>query len=206
MGPIPYRIETERLVVRCWEPRDAPLLKAALDASLDHLRPWMPWAAFEPSPLDEVVERLRRFRGQFDLDQDHVMGVLTPDEGEAVGGTGFHARQGPNALEIGYWIAAAQEGRGLMSEAVAALTHAAFELVGVDRVTIVCDPANVRSAGVPRRLGFVEEGVLRARIERGDGRSSDALSFSLFPEEFRASPCASARYRAFDAAGRELVA
>jgi hypothetical protein len=37
----PYRIETERLVVRCWEPRDAPLLKEAVDASLDHLRPWM---------------------------------------------------------------------------------------------------------------------------------------------------------------------
>ena len=27
--PAPYRIETERLVIRCYEPRDAPLLKAA---------------------------------------------------------------------------------------------------------------------------------------------------------------------------------
>ena len=40
----PYRIVTERLVLRCWEPRDAAALKEAVDASLDHLRPWMPWA------------------------------------------------------------------------------------------------------------------------------------------------------------------
>lgn len=54
-SPVPrgpaYRIHTQRLVVRCWEPRDAPLLKAVLDESLDHLRPWMPWAQNEPEPL-----------------------------------------------------------------------------------------------------------------------------------------------------------
>lgn len=37
-----YRIVTPRLVIRCWNPPDAPLLKAAIDASLDHLRAWMP--------------------------------------------------------------------------------------------------------------------------------------------------------------------
>ncbi len=50
--PPPYRIRTERLTIRCWEPRDASLLKDALDSSLDHLRPWMPWALEEPRPLD----------------------------------------------------------------------------------------------------------------------------------------------------------
>ena len=205
MRTVPYRIETERLVLRCYEPRDAPLLKAALDASLDHLRPWLPWAAHEPSPVDEIVERLRRFRGQFDLDQDHIMGIFVPDGSELVGGTGFHPRQGPNALEIGYWIAAAHEGRGLMTEAVGALTAVAIDLVGVERVTIVCDPANLRSAAVPRRLGYVEEGTLRGRLERADGRSADALSFSMFAAEFRDSPCARVVYRALDAAGAPVV-
>src|SRR5262249_24384090 len=40
----PYRIVTERLVLRCWEPSDAAALKEAVDASIDHLLPWMPWA------------------------------------------------------------------------------------------------------------------------------------------------------------------
>ena len=75
--PPPYVVRTERLTIRCWDPRDAPLLKEALDTSLEHLRPWMPWAMDEPKPLDEKVELLRRFRGQFDLGEDFVYGVFT---------------------------------------------------------------------------------------------------------------------------------
>jgi hypothetical protein len=39
-GPA-YRIHTKRLIIRCWRPKDAPLLKLAIDESLDHLRQWM---------------------------------------------------------------------------------------------------------------------------------------------------------------------
>ena len=53
-GPA-YRIHTQRLVLRCWQPTDAPLLKAAIDANLEHLRPWLPWAQYEPDrpPQDD---------------------------------------------------------------------------------------------------------------------------------------------------------
>src|SRR5215213_10034403 len=132
----PYRIETERLVLRCWEPRDAPLLKQSVDASLDHLRPWMPWALDEPQTLDEKIELLRSFRGQFDLDQNFVYGVFSPDESEAVGGTGLHPRVGDGGLEIGYWVSAAAVGRGYATEVAAALTRIAFALPEVDRVHI----------------------------------------------------------------------
>jgi hypothetical protein len=33
-----YRIVTERLLLRCYDPTDAPILKAAIDGSLEHLR------------------------------------------------------------------------------------------------------------------------------------------------------------------------
>ena len=65
-----YRIETDRLVIRCYQPTDAVLLKQAIDESLDHLRPWMPWAMEEPETVEEKVARLRRFQGQFDLGND----------------------------------------------------------------------------------------------------------------------------------------
>jgi len=84
----PYRVETERLVVRCWEPRDAPLLRDAVDSSLGHLQPWMPWALEEPKPLEDTVELLRTFRGRFDLGQDFVYGIFSADERVALGGTG----------------------------------------------------------------------------------------------------------------------
>jgi RimJ/RimL family protein N-acetyltransferase len=108
----PYRIVTERLVLRCWDPRDAPLLKNAVDSSLDELRPWMPWAADEPQSLEEKVEHLRRSRGRFDLGEAFVYGIFDRDEREVVGGTGFHARIAPDALELGYWIRSSHVGGG----------------------------------------------------------------------------------------------
>lgn len=45
-GPA-YRIHTRRLVLRCWEPRDAPLLMAAIAVNLEHLRPWLLWVQHE---------------------------------------------------------------------------------------------------------------------------------------------------------------
>src|SRR5262249_38083416 len=60
----PYRLESERLVIRCWSPEDAPLLKDAVDRSLEHLRPWMPWTPDEPEELEVVAARLRGFRAR----------------------------------------------------------------------------------------------------------------------------------------------
>jgi hypothetical protein len=45
----PYRIVTERLILRCYDPTDAPLLKPAIDGSLEHLRAWMPGRTTTPS-------------------------------------------------------------------------------------------------------------------------------------------------------------
>jgi RimJ/RimL family protein N-acetyltransferase len=202
----PYRIVTERLVLRCWDPRDAPLLEDALHSSLDHLRPWMPWAADEPRPIRERVALLRRFRGQFDVGQDFVYGVFAADESEVVGGTGLHTRVGEDALEIGYWIRASRIGRGLATELTAALTRVAFELCGVDRVEIRVDPANVASAAIPRKLGFAEEATLRRRLPAGrDAAPRDVVVFALFGDTFPASSAAAARLEAYDALGERVL-
>ena len=202
----PYAIRTERLLLRCWEPADAPALKDAVDSSLEHLREWMPWAHADPQPLEEKVALLRRFRGGFDLDQDYVYGVLDGGDGSVVGGTGLHTRIGEDAFEIGYWIRESRIGEGLATETSAALTRVAFELCGVDRVEIRVEPANERSTAIPRKLGYVEEATLRRRLDAGEGHERrDAIVFSLFRDGYEASPCAAAPVEAFDAAGARVL-
>jgi RimJ/RimL family protein N-acetyltransferase len=199
-----YRIETERLVVRCWEPRDAALLKAAVDASLDHLRE-MPWRRFEPQTLDEKIELLRQMRGKFDLGQDFTYGILDAREQQALGGTGLHTRVGGGAREIGYWIHAAHVGHGYATEATAALVRVGFELEKLQRIEIHCGTANVRSQAVARKLGFHHEATLRARGEDATGQPRDTMIWSLFADEYAQSPSASRTLRAFDAAGRQIL-
>jgi RimJ/RimL family protein N-acetyltransferase len=202
----PYRIETERLVLRCYEPNDALLLKEAIDSSLDHLRPWMTWAKDEPQPLEQKVELLRVFRGEFDLGRNFTYGVFEPDESLVLGGAGLHPRGGEGSLEIGYWVRADAIGRGLATEITAVLTRAGIEKSGLTRVDIQIDPANERSLKIPRKLGFAEEGRLRRRLEpHGDGGPRrDSLMFTMLAEELAGSPCVNYGYRAYDALGNEL--
>ena len=201
----PYAIRTERLLLRCWDPADAAGLKDAVDSSLDHLRPWMPWAWDDPQPVEAKVALLRTFRGRFDLGQDFVYGVFARDDEEVVGGTGLHPRVGPGALEIGYWIRSSRIGRGYATELSAALTRVAFEVCGVDRVEIRVDPANAASLAVPRRLGYPQEARLARRLPARDGALRDAVVFTLFRAAYEGTPSAAAGVEAFDAAGVRVV-
>jgi RimJ/RimL family protein N-acetyltransferase len=204
----PYRIETDRLVIRCWQPSDAPLLKDAVDTSLEHLRPWMPWAHDDPQPVENKMELLRGFRSRFDAGDDFVYGIFSRDESEAVGGTGLHPRVGDDAFEIGYWIRSSAVGKGLATETAAALTRVAFDLAAVERVELHVDPANEASCRVARKLGYGEEARLRRRLPDvvPNGPKRDEIIFSMFAEEFAdsAAGAISRDVAAFDALGRSL--
>lgn len=208
-GPA-YRIETNRLVLRCWEPADAALLKEAVEESLEHLLPWMPWAKEEPTDLQTKIDRLRSFRGNFDLGQDFVYAIFDQDESAVLGGTGLHTRiekTAPEfaAREIGYWIHKDHINQGLATEVSAALTRVAFEIDQVDRVEIHCEPQNVRSAAVPRKLGYKHEATLARRLRTTAGEPRETMIWTLFASDYPGSPSAQSDLAAFDAIGRRII-
>lgn len=199
-----YRIETERLVVRCYHPSDAQMLADSVAESLEHLKPWMPWVHLEPEILEEKVERLKRFRGLFDLQRDYVYGIFNKDETRQLGGTGLHTRLSDSELEIGYWIHKDFVNQGLTTESTAALIKVAFEIIHIHRIEIHCDPANIASAAIPRKLGFTHEGTLRAKTSFLD-RWSDSMIWGLIEDEYPSSPAASSNIKVFDANGAPVL-
>jgi RimJ/RimL family protein N-acetyltransferase len=202
--PAPYRIETERLVVRCYEPRDAALLKEAIDSSLEHLQPWMPWALDEPQTLEQKVELIELFRAAFAGGENFTYGIFGADETELLGGTGLHPRVGPGGLEIGYWVRASAVRQGIVTESTAAVTRAGFEVCEADRIEIRIEPRNEASFRVPRKLGFVEEATLRRRLlGREGGPLRDVTIFTMFREDF--DPAVAPGIRAFDAQGQQVL-
>ena len=200
-----YRVETDRLVIRCWKPEDAELLKAAIDASLKHLREWMPWAYDEPETIEQKTARLRLFRGRFDLDQDYVYAVFNRDESLVMGGSGLHTRLGEDALEIGYWIRVENINQGYATEASMALTRVAFEVNQVSRVEIHCSPKNLASAAVPRKLGYTHEATLPRRGPEKDGAPVDSMIWALHADQYPGSPASQMKLTALDAFGERLL-
>jgi len=148
-------VPSGRLVIRPWVAADAAALGAAVTASVDHLRPWMPWVRDEP--LSEAARRelIEKWRGEWEAGESSVFGILFPD-GTVVGGCGLHRRRAgrPEVVEIGYWVHVDHTRRGIATEAAAALTDAAFTLRSTSEVEIHHQPANVASGAVPARLGY----------------------------------------------------
>ena len=181
---LPERIVTRRLVLRRWRREDAPLLKRAIDENLDHLRAWMPWAMDEPSSLEVIEERLARFASGFDSADDWTVGIFSPAEDTVLGGAGLHRRAGPDTLEIGYWIDANHTRRGYATEAAQALMRAGFALPEIERIEIHCDPRNVASAGVPRKLGFRHVATLENNTTTPTGAPRDTMVWEMTRPSF----------------------
>lgn len=150
----PERIDLGDLVLRRERVGDAAMIVPVLQADLDHLRPWMPWATEDNATVQAQRARLVEVEQRWDAAEDHGFLVLDAAESVVLGVFGLHRRVGPDAIELGYWLSVGAEGRGYATRAAGALTDVALRLDDIDRVEIHCDVANVRSQKVPGRLGY----------------------------------------------------
>jgi RimJ/RimL family protein N-acetyltransferase len=133
---------------------------AAVNASLDELRPWMPWAQ-QPATPASIGSFIQIAQVTWMAGTEFQFAMVDPEESEEseetgalIGCCGLHARAGPGVLEIGYWVRTDRTGRGVATRAAATLTRAALDMEEVHRVEIRCDATNQRSAAVPARLGY----------------------------------------------------
>jgi RimJ/RimL family protein N-acetyltransferase len=162
----PERVEAGSVVVRRLRASDAGAIAAAVGASLDHLKPWMPWATQAAAERGNQLARVAEADQRWESGLSYTYSVLTAENGTLVGEVALHRRTGDSTVELGYWIAVGQAGRGYGTSASAALTSVALSLAGVNRVEIHCDAANVGSAAVARRLGY--------RLDRIEERHPEA--------------------------------
>jgi ribosomal-protein-serine acetyltransferase len=145
-------IEQPPVTLRRFRAEDVDALFGAVTESLDHLRPWMPWAAdYSRASAQEYLDGSIK-----DWDEGTAYNYAILADGAMAGSIGLMTRCGPGGLEIGYWVRSAYTGRGLATAATAALVDQAFGLPGVDWVEIVHDELNVASGQIPRKLGFTQ--------------------------------------------------
>jgi len=198
-----YRIETPRLLIRCYTPEDAARIQAAINSSIPHLKIWMPWAQ-EPHDLDWAANTIRQFRGKFDLGQDAVFGIFDKENSEQIGGIGFHNRVGIDAREIGYWIGAGHIGKGYATEGVCALVRVGFEIERLSKLEIHCSPENLPSRNIPSKLGFRHEDTNINNSTDPQGRLQDEMIWTLSATTYATSPIRETPVKAFDFLNRPI--
>jgi RimJ/RimL family protein N-acetyltransferase len=159
-------VTSSSLLLRRVRAVDAAAIAGAVRASLDHLRPWMPWATREAADPRAQLARVAEADELWESGTDFIYSVLLAGSRSLIGEIGLHRRAGDGGTEIGYWIDVRHSGRGLGTEAAGALTLVALALPGVTQAEIHCDEANQASAAIPRKLGY--------RLDRIDDHEPEA--------------------------------
>ncbi|MDR3402784.1 MAG: GNAT family protein [Chthoniobacter sp.] len=138
---------------------DAEELFAVIDANRGHLRRWLPWLDRTHSLADsrqfvaDVVQQ---------AENNHNIHAAILLDGRIVGIASYHRIDWQNrSTSLGYWLAEAHEGHGLVTASCQVLVDHAFAALNLHRLTIACATGNARSRAIPPRLGFIHEARLR---------------------------------------------
>lgn len=172
-------------------PRTPALAEAHLalvEANYERLARWFPDAFQEPPSLDVVRANLTRAgQGWLDGSLLPVSIAVKADGGwRLVGWAQLEIDRPARSAEVGYWLDAGFEGRGLVFRAVTAMLDHAFGPLDLARVGLRATVDNERSRSVAVRLGFTQEGVLRECAPFPD-RREDIVVYGLLAREWRAA-------------------
>lgn len=178
MSPLPADLGDGGLLRRLTM-RDLDEVWALVDAERRRLEPWMPWI-----DITRTIDDQRRWLESVVHDHGTLDGCGIFVDGSYAGGAGLRWEPLTASGEIGYWIAAAHEGRGFVTRAVRALLDVGFRELGLHRIVIRAGVENARSRAIPERLGFVAEGIARG-AERGPNGFYDLVVYAMLEDGWR---------------------
>jgi ribosomal-protein-serine acetyltransferase len=172
----------EETQLRLLEERHVVEYFALVERNQEHLHEWVAVEAYEGS-----VETLRAYVKQrllqFVNGDGYHLGIWYQDA--LIGVLDYRLNRRSRKVELGYWLDAAMEGKGIVTQACRTMVRHAFEEHEVHKVEISCATDNTRSRAVAERLGFIQEGILRQADQLHD-RYVDGVFYGQLVDEWKA--------------------
>lgn len=165
--------------VRPFAPGDAPAMHAAVQASIESLSHWFPWANRDYA-LADAQARIAHCSAARTNGQEYAFGIFDT-RGALLGCVGLNRiDRDRRSANLGYWIGEPHRSLGLASSAARQVARAGFRELGLRRIEIATLPDNAASQRVAAKLGATREGLVRDRLVV-HGAPRDAILFSLRP-------------------------
>ena len=176
---------TPRLELRPFRRRDVEALIAAVSASFDELERWLPWVHSRYGRAD-ALRFIRDSAAAWVEGRAYDFAIRKPESPDQhVGNISiWPTSRRERAGEVGYWIASADAGNGIATEAATAILAVGFEEMALHRVTLRIAVGNVASERVAEKLGFVHEGLLRKEVMVA-GEWLDHTLWAMLEDEYR---------------------
>lgn len=123
---------------------------------------------------------IRRYR----MTEPASWGIELKETGAVIGTIGFMWIQDDNrAAEVGYSLARAQWGRGIMTEALEAVIEYGFRTLKLNRIEAIHELTNPASGAVMRKCGMVHEGTMREKLFN-KGKYVDVDLYAILRKDF----------------------
>jgi ribosomal-protein-serine acetyltransferase len=169
--------------LRLMMPYYAEALSALTLHDLEYLSRWLSWAT--PDFTAEAArEFINRYLQRLADDSGLMLGIFWRDQ--FAGWISHRWDRRVSRTELGYWIGQEFQGKGLVTQAVRAMTAYAFGELGLQRAEIMVEIGNTPSAAVAQRAGYWLEGVRRQYFPR-DGALRDMEVYVLLASELAAA-------------------
>ncbi len=169
--------------LRLLEESDAEPLFALIDMNRRYLREWLPWLDSNMR-VEDTMQFILSDRTHYEYYQCFNTCVIYRHM--IAGVIGYHPIDWLNrSAMVGYWLASAYQGKGIMTRACSALTTYSFTKLNLNRIDIRCATGNTGSCAIPKRLGFVYEGTLREGEWLYD-QFVDLFVFSMLAKDWKA--------------------
>ena len=178
----PPNIHTERLLLRAITKADAPaIFEYARNPNVSHYTLWEPHLSLADSEK-MISEYVLPSYSRGEPEPFGIERLSAP--GKMVGTVGcFWVSKANECMELAYAISEDYWGQGLVAEAASAVLDYVFSELPVNRIQCRCKIENAPSLKVIKKLGFKEEGILRAEIKHRD-RFWDMVYTSLLKSEW----------------------
>ncbi len=158
--------------LRSFQPRDAGLLVAALDADRATFDRWLRWSSSIDS-YESARDFIQDFVGREIENRGFHLGLWRG--GVLLGGVPCWSHDSVHHVaELGYWLAAETRGQGLATKATRTVVDHLFAR-GVNRVEFQCRVDNSASRHVAERLGGQFEGIRRQSHRIGESFRDHAV-------------------------------
>jgi ribosomal-protein-serine acetyltransferase len=167
------------------EERHAEEAFSRVDQDRVYLREWLPWVDATES-VDDILTFIRSSREQFAASKGFAAGIW--NQGKFCGTIGSHNFDMLNRkAEIGYWLGRSFQGQGIMTAACRTVVSHLLGEMDLNRVAIHCAKENEKSAAIPLRLGFTEEGMAR-EANLLHGTFHDLRQFAMLKKDWKPEP------------------
>jgi ribosomal-protein-serine acetyltransferase len=169
----------ESISLELLQPHQSDEIFNLIDLNREHLRKWLLWVDKRNTSAD-MLPVIKYFLEN--LANNQGFDVAIRYEGELVGMIGVQFDWANNAASIGYFLSKSSEGKGVITTSLRSLMKELFDRYSINRIEIECAANNIKSQGVPERLGFKKEGIKREGQYPYD-HYEDLIVYSLLKNE-----------------------